>query len=180
MGKRKSRKKPVKPRMVLKVPTQFDCPFCNHSQSVECKMQKQRHIGEVRCSVCDASFQCEVTALDEAVDVYSAWIDECERQNRRHSGGGRDGDNSLHSSDDDDEDDDERDNDSLSDLDSDTEILRDHGLSATSNGADRTSKSIGGRQSAARDAPSSDDDRGVLSSGSDDDARHYSSDEEFD
>lgn len=39
MAKRKSRKtpKPTKKKKP-KVPTIFDCPFCNHEKSVECKL----------------------------------------------------------------------------------------------------------------------------------------------
>lgn len=37
MTRKKSRKAPPK-RKGYTVPTTFDCPFCNHQQSVECKM----------------------------------------------------------------------------------------------------------------------------------------------
>lgn len=37
MGKRKSKKRVVR-KVVDKLATAFDCPFCNHSLTVECKM----------------------------------------------------------------------------------------------------------------------------------------------
>lgn len=56
MGKRKSRAKPVK-RMEQKVPTTFDCPFCNHEKAVDCKIDKDTSIGSIRCRVCNESYQ---------------------------------------------------------------------------------------------------------------------------
>ncbi|CAI5465528.1 unnamed protein product [Closterium sp. Yama58-4] len=44
MGKRKSAAKP-EARKVQKVPTTFNCPFCNHEASVECKLDKKAGIG---------------------------------------------------------------------------------------------------------------------------------------
>jgi hypothetical protein len=40
MGKRKKgrKKPPPKKKIPTKVPTVFDCPFCNHEQTVECKL----------------------------------------------------------------------------------------------------------------------------------------------
>jgi len=85
MGRRKAKKaKPVsaaKKRMQQGVPTSFDCPFCNHEKSVECKMDRERSIGIVRCSVCDASYQMIIHVLSEPVDVYSEWLDQCEAEN---------------------------------------------------------------------------------------------------
>lgn len=37
MGKRKSKKRVMK-RVVAKVATVFDCPFCNHPGTVEAKL----------------------------------------------------------------------------------------------------------------------------------------------
>jgi len=48
---------------------------------VECKMDKERQLGIIRCSVCDASFQMMTNYLTEAVDVYSEWLDQCEITN---------------------------------------------------------------------------------------------------
>jgi len=44
-------------------------------------MDKERSVGIVRCSVCDASFQMVTHYLTEAVDVYSEWLDQCEITN---------------------------------------------------------------------------------------------------
>ncbi|KAK8350811.1 hypothetical protein V6Z12_A06G233400 [Gossypium hirsutum] len=38
-------------------------------------------IGEASCRICQESFSTVVTALTEAIDIYSEWIDECERVN---------------------------------------------------------------------------------------------------
>ncbi|KAG2184990.1 hypothetical protein INT43_000903, partial [Umbelopsis isabellina] len=80
-GKRKSKRKPVK---VLKatLDKQFNCLFCNHEKSIECKLDHQNKVGHLSCKVCDVSWQCPITYLDEAVDVYSAWIDACENVNK--------------------------------------------------------------------------------------------------
>jgi len=82
MGKRKSRKPPPKKAKAV-VPKSFDCPFCNHENSVEVKMEKSRSIGTIRCNICDANWQMIVTDLSEPVDVYSEWLDRCEEENQR-------------------------------------------------------------------------------------------------
>ncbi|KAH7512611.1 hypothetical protein FEM48_Zijuj12G0109100 [Ziziphus jujuba var. spinosa] len=38
-------------------------------------------IGEAVCRICQESFSTTITALTEAIDIYSEWIDECERVN---------------------------------------------------------------------------------------------------
>ena len=38
-------------------------------------------IGEAVCRICQESFSMTVNALSEPIDVYSEWIDECERVN---------------------------------------------------------------------------------------------------
>jgi len=82
MGKRKTRKKaPVKKKIVAPIPTSFDCPFCNHEKSIECKIDRVKGIGSVKCTVCDASYQMMINYLSEPVDVYSEWIDKCEQEN---------------------------------------------------------------------------------------------------
>eukprot|EP01083_Nonionella_stella_P013695 38544_1 len=78
MGKRKSKKKVMK-RVVAKVPTIFDCPFCNHSDTVECKMDKREMEGRVRCRVCGSDFRMMISHLHDPIDVYSEWIDECHK-----------------------------------------------------------------------------------------------------
>jgi transcription elongation factor Elf1 len=85
MGKRKSasskmssRKKPA-----VKLDTAFSCPFCNHSGSVECRIQrKDDWIAEALCFVCKERYYTKAHALTEPIDVYSEWIDECEKANQ--------------------------------------------------------------------------------------------------
>ncbi|XP_038896920.1 transcription elongation factor 1 homolog [Benincasa hispida] len=81
MGKRKSRAKPPPKKRMDKLDTVFSCPFCNHGTSVECRIDLKNLIGEASCRICQESFSTTITALSEAIDVYSEWIDECERVN---------------------------------------------------------------------------------------------------
>ncbi|KAI8062459.1 transcription elongation factor Elf1 like-domain-containing protein [Gongronella butleri] len=62
--------------------TQFNCLFCNHEKSIECRLDQSNKVGHLSCKVCDISWQCSITYLDEPVDVYSAWIDACEEVNK--------------------------------------------------------------------------------------------------
>ena len=78
MGRRKSRKKPPSTKRKEGVPKNFDCPFCNHEKSVECRIDKQRKLGIIVCTVCGADYKTTIDVLTEAVDVYSEWIDACE------------------------------------------------------------------------------------------------------
>jgi len=86
MGKRKSAKKPVAKKRQSPVPTVFDCPFCNHEKTVECKIDHITNIGHIRCSICDANYQMMINYLMEPVDVYSEWIDRCEEENATGAG----------------------------------------------------------------------------------------------
>ncbi|GLJ38953.1 hypothetical protein SUGI_0794100 [Cryptomeria japonica] len=81
MGKRKSSAKPPPKKRMDKLETVFTCPFCNHGSSVECRMDRKDMIGEASCSVCQEKFSTTINALSEPIDVYSEWIDECERVN---------------------------------------------------------------------------------------------------
>ncbi|XP_073030292.1 transcription elongation factor 1 homolog isoform X1 [Primulina eburnea] len=100
MGKRKSKAKPPPKKRMDKLDTVFSCPFCNHGTSVECRIDMKNLIGEASCQICQESFSTTVTglqplyprfeltlcfelfaALTEPIDIYSEWIDECERVN---------------------------------------------------------------------------------------------------
>ncbi|KAF7836679.1 transcription elongation factor 1-like protein [Senna tora] len=81
MGKRKSRRKPPPKKRMNKLDTVFSCPFCNHGSSVECRLDTRNSIGELACRICQENFSTTITALSEPIDVYSEWIDECERFN---------------------------------------------------------------------------------------------------
>nr|GMC76669.1 transcription elongation factor 1 homolog [Ipomoea batatas] len=81
MGKRKSRAKPPPKKRIDKLDTAFTCPFCSHGSSVECRIDKKNSIGEAVCNICKASFSTTATTLTEPIDIYSEWIDECERVN---------------------------------------------------------------------------------------------------
>ncbi|KAL8460442.1 hypothetical protein ACS0TY_032109 [Phlomoides rotata] len=81
MGKRKSRAKPEQKKRDDKLDTVFSCPFCNHGTSVECRLDMKNMTGEANCRICQESFSMPITALSEPIDIYSEWIDECERVN---------------------------------------------------------------------------------------------------
>jgi transcription elongation factor Elf1 len=81
MAKRKSRKAPPPAKKVRKVPTAFDCPFCGHTGSVQCNIDLKDMIAEAACGVCKEVYATVANALTEPIDVYSEWIDECEKAN---------------------------------------------------------------------------------------------------
>ncbi|KAL6768751.1 hypothetical protein ACKKBG_A16050 [Auxenochlorella protothecoides x Auxenochlorella symbiontica] len=80
MGKRKSAKPPPA-KSKAKLDVTFACPFCNADKSVTCTMDRERGVGSVSCTQCSASFAVKIHTLSEPIDVYSDWIDECERVN---------------------------------------------------------------------------------------------------
>ena len=80
MGKRKSKAPPPK-KVQPKLDTTFTCPFCNHEKSVSAKLDFQQYKGLVECSVCGQKYACKIDDLSAAIDVYSDWIDACERLN---------------------------------------------------------------------------------------------------
>ncbi|WRX26215.1 Transcription elongation factor 1 - like 1 [Theobroma cacao] len=90
MGKRKSRAKPAPKKRMDKLDTVFSCPFCNHGTSVECRLDMKNLIGEASCRICQESFSTVITALSEPIDIYSEWIDECERVNNLEDDGDQD------------------------------------------------------------------------------------------
>jgi len=81
MGKRKSKARVIT-KKIASVPTQFDCLFCNHAKTVECKLNQVTNLGTIKCRVCNVSFQMEINHLHDPIDVYSEWIDETEKANR--------------------------------------------------------------------------------------------------
>ncbi|KAK1604279.1 hypothetical protein QYE76_027952 [Lolium multiflorum] len=78
---RKAAAKPPPKKRMDKLDTVFSCPFCNHGSSVECRIDMKNLIGEANCRICQESFSTTANALTEAIDIYSEWIDECERVN---------------------------------------------------------------------------------------------------
>ncbi len=84
-GKRKSSKPPPK-KIMPRVDTTFSCPFCNHSKAVVAKMDHLTENGLVECTVCGQKYSCKITSLSEPIDVYSDWIDACERANSESRG----------------------------------------------------------------------------------------------
>lgn len=60
----------------------FTCPFCNHDKAVTAKMDHLTEKGLVECTVCGQKYTCNITHLSEPIDVYSDWIDACDRANK--------------------------------------------------------------------------------------------------
>ncbi|KAF7101186.1 hypothetical protein CFC21_102578 [Triticum aestivum] len=82
MGKRKSARSKAAPRKKLeKLETAFCCPFCSHAAAVECTIELDTKIATASCYVCLESYSTVPDALTEPIDIYSEWIDECERVN---------------------------------------------------------------------------------------------------
>ena len=80
MGKRKSSKPPPK-KQKPKLDATFNCPFCNSMKTVTATLDMENQSGAVSCNVCNSSYRCDIAPLDEAIDVYSQWIDACEACN---------------------------------------------------------------------------------------------------
>mmetsp|Transcript_5512 Transcript_5512/g.3880 ORF Transcript_5512/g.3880 Transcript_5512/m.3880 type:complete len:93 (-) Transcript_5512:181-459(-) len=82
MAKKKSRAQQPQARPKPKLEKVFDCPFCNHTQCVEIKIDNDKKIGSLACRICDTRYQARINYLSAPVDVYCEWIDECEKLNR--------------------------------------------------------------------------------------------------
>ena len=72
-------------KKVAKVGTVFDCPVCNHTNCVECKIDRRLGVGSVECTQCPSDFNTSfqvnrLTELDEAVDLFYQWRDDMERR----------------------------------------------------------------------------------------------------
>ncbi|KAF1971751.1 Elf1-domain-containing protein [Bimuria novae-zelandiae CBS 107.79] len=78
MGKRKSAKKIQGPKKKEKLPTTFQCLFCNHENSVSVSIEKKSGVGNLQCKVCGQTFQTSTNYLSAPVDVYADWVDAAE------------------------------------------------------------------------------------------------------
>ncbi|XP_008813833.1 transcription elongation factor 1 homolog [Phoenix dactylifera] len=81
MGKRKTRPKVVPKKPQPKLDVSFTCPFCNHDKSIDCSMDMKLKTGEAYCRACKAIYITSINHLTEPIDIYSEWLDECERVN---------------------------------------------------------------------------------------------------
>lgn len=81
MGKRKSKARVMTKKRKTTAEI-FDCPFCNHTKTVECKFDKEAYTAEIFCRVCGVSFQMPTTNLTKPIDVFAEWIDQAEEKNR--------------------------------------------------------------------------------------------------
>lgn len=71
MTKKKGMKKVIK-KVKEHVAIVFDCPFCSHSETVQCKMYKLNNYfirnrkeknGELVCRVCNQRYQAPITSI---------------------------------------------------------------------------------------------------------------------
>eukprot|EP01060_Flectonema_neradi_P030378 TRINITY_DN4395_c0_g1_i2.p1 TRINITY_DN4395_c0_g1~~TRINITY_DN4395_c0_g1_i2.p1 ORF type:complete len:119 (+),score=12.09 TRINITY_DN4395_c0_g1_i2:50-406(+) len=81
MGKRRSRKAPPK-KATVKLPTSFDCPFCNHGGTVVVKLGKIAQVGHLECRICGVKSETRITHLTKEIDVYCEWMDSCAEANK--------------------------------------------------------------------------------------------------
>eukprot|EP01006_Ploeotia_vitrea_P007354 TRINITY_DN16799_c0_g1_i1.p1 TRINITY_DN16799_c0_g1~~TRINITY_DN16799_c0_g1_i1.p1 ORF type:complete len:135 (+),score=22.36 TRINITY_DN16799_c0_g1_i1:53-457(+) len=79
-GKRKTRKAPPK-KEGKKLPSTFDCPFCDHVGAVSVKMMRTKNQAKLQCGVCACHFAVNISPLTEPVDVYHDWIDKAAEEN---------------------------------------------------------------------------------------------------
>ena len=84
MGKRKSKKQQpsTKRKAIEPLDIQFNCPFCNHEKSCEVKMDRNKNSARISCRICLEDYSATINYLSEPIDVYSDWIDACERANQ--------------------------------------------------------------------------------------------------
>ena len=82
MGKRRSRKAPQK-KAASKLPTQFDCPFCNHQSTIHVKVHYASGVGSLECRVCAVKADTRITHLSKEIDVYCEWMDSCVELNKQ-------------------------------------------------------------------------------------------------
>ncbi|ORM41232.1 Transcription elongation factor 1 [Babesia sp. Xinjiang] len=82
MAKRKTKKVQLSRTQLMqkrrgKLEKEFLCYYCQHEKSVAIKIDNQSGVGLLSCRICGVKFSTRVTVLDEAVDVYSLWMDSC-------------------------------------------------------------------------------------------------------
>ncbi|RPA78010.1 Elf1-domain-containing protein [Ascobolus immersus RN42] len=89
MGKRKkATRKPTGPKKREGLASSFACLFCNHENSVSCKIDRKAGIGGLDCKVCGQSFQTDINSLSAPIDVYSDWVDACDQVAKERERGG--------------------------------------------------------------------------------------------
>jgi len=86
MGRR-AKKQKVNTAAKVVVATRFKCPFCNHEDSVECKMENSKGKGTLSCRICDAGYEMPIHYLSEPIDVFYEWLDACEKAQNEASMG---------------------------------------------------------------------------------------------
>ncbi len=79
MGGAKTKKKAPPKKKRATVPRSFKCPFCNHDESCEVKLDRAADTGAILCRICGEAFQCRITYMSDPVDVFCEWVDELER-----------------------------------------------------------------------------------------------------
>ncbi len=83
MAKKKTRTKVIS-KKVETLSTIFDCPFCDNKKTVEVKITKKEMKGVAKCRICKKDYATKATNLTDPIDIYSEWIDECEKLNKKY------------------------------------------------------------------------------------------------
>ena len=52
-------------------------------KAVVARMDHLSEKGMVECTVCGQKYTCNITHLSEPIDVYSDWIDACDKVNKK-------------------------------------------------------------------------------------------------
>ncbi|KAF9938804.1 hypothetical protein BGZ67_010354 [Mortierella alpina] len=60
----------------------FDCINCSQSKTVRCKLKLGDRVGSLECEKCKVAFSTSIHHLSHDVDVYHAWIDACEEEQK--------------------------------------------------------------------------------------------------
>ncbi|KCV68913.1 hypothetical protein H696_04334 [Fonticula alba] len=86
MGKKTRARRQPKKRVVIPLSTTFTCPFCNHEKAIEVTINRKERVAMLACVICKLEpkgpFTMQIRALDQPIDIYANFIQECERINQ--------------------------------------------------------------------------------------------------
>ncbi|GKT35874.1 Transcription elongation factor 1 like protein [Aduncisulcus paluster] len=87
MGKKRKRKQPPKPQKSTKLPTHFNCPYCNADRSIGIKMdakdkgQGRSSSATVSCSACEFSKKIPIKpGMIHQTDIYHSFLDDAHEE----------------------------------------------------------------------------------------------------
>jgi transcription elongation factor Elf1 len=74
MGRK--RKRIVRTKPIPTVPTQFDCPVCGGSKSINIDLNRKIRTAIILCGKCKIQATRPLKTIHEQVDVFGDWLDE--------------------------------------------------------------------------------------------------------